>query len=302
MNQSIVIVGLGKMGSAFARNLVDKRVVPILFNRTHSIAEDLSTELGATSIMDLSEIAKIKTPRIVATFLPGGEATNEIYFGENGIFNHLNPGDSVIDFSNGHFSDDISRVTEFDQKEINYFDCGISGGPNGAQFAPCMMVGGKSEAFESIKELFEIAVSKGGGYQLVGDSGAGHFAKMVHNGIEYGMMQSIAEGFNMLKNSDYDFNLQKIADLYSKGSVIESKLIDSLKEGFGQYGDLSEFSGIVENTGTGQWFVEEAKKKSLDHQSIEAAVDFRLNSPNHMTFTGKILSVMRSIFGGHSIV
>lgn len=299
MKQTIVIVGLGKMGSSLARNLAGKGEVPVLYNRTSSVAEDLSTELGSTSIMNLEEISKIQNKKVVMTFLPAGEPTDAIL---NEIKSYLNVGDTVIDFSNGHFSDDISRASEFDQISVNYLDCGISGGPKGAQFHPCLMLGGKPAALEEVRLIFDLLVQDGGIYKLLGDVGAGHYAKMVHNGIEYGIMQSIAEGFNILKESEYKFNLKEVAHVYSDGSVIESNLIHMLKEGFEKYGDLSEFSGVVESSGTGQWVLEEASKKGLDKDSIQVAVDFRRNSSARTTFTGKILSMLRNIFGGHSIV
>ncbi len=299
MKQTIVLIGLGKMGSSLARNLASKGEIPILYNRTNSVAEDLSTELGCTSIMNLQEVSKIDSKKLIVLSLPPGEATSSIL---NEVKNYFIAGDTVIDFSNGHFSDDISRASEFDQISVSYFDCGISGGPKGAQFHPCLMVGGRKEAFEEIRWLFDLLVQDGGIYKLLGGVGAGHYAKMIHNGIEYGMMQSIAEGFNVLKNSEYNFDLKQVADVYSDGSVIESNLMHMVKEGLEKYGDLSEFSGVVEALGTGQWALEEAKKKGLDNESLQVAVDFRKNSSNHRTFTGKILTMLRNIFGGYPIV
>jgi 6-phosphogluconate dehydrogenase len=300
---NVVIVGLGKMGRAVALNLSGKVDNLYLFNRTLDVTNKVAYEAKAKPLQRLAQIKDIPTPKTIITILPAGQVTDLLLFGANSISSYLNPGDTVIDFSNGLAADDLRRSTELLKTEVTYMDCGISGGPVGSIKEPCLMLGGTKQVFESQEWLFKALTRDGGFYSLVGTTGAGHYTKMVHNAIEYGMMQAIAEGFNILKASEYNFDLKQISEVYSKGSIIQSKLISLLNEGYSKYGvELSKFSGLVNSTGEGEATLLEAETKGLDVDVLKASVEYRKNSIKHKTYTGKVLSLLRNMFGGHPAV
>lgn len=302
---NVVIIGLGKMGRALALNLSGKVENLYLFNRSLDVTNKVAYESKSKPLQRIAQIKDIPSPKTVITVLPAGQVTDSIMFGENSLSRFLNPGDTIIDFSNGLSTDDLRRSSELLKTEVNYMDCGISGGPVGAVKEPCLMLGGTKEVFEMQEWLFKALTSDGGFYSLVGSTGAGHYAKMVHNVIEYGMMQSIAEGFNILKSSEYSFDLKQISEVYSNGSIIQSKLMTLLNEGYSKYGvELSKFSGLINSTGEvgGQAILLEAETKGLDVDVLKASIEYRRNSVKHKTYTGKIRSLLRTMFGGHPVV
>jgi 6-phosphogluconate dehydrogenase len=300
---NVVIVGLGRMGRALAINLSGKVDNLYLFNRTLDKANKVGFESKGKVLQRLAQIKDIESPKTVIVSLPAGSVTDLILFGANSLSTYLNPGDTVIDFSNGLASDDLRREIEFRKTDIQYMDCGISGGPVGVLKEPCLMLGGELGVFESQEWLFKLLTQDGGFYSMVGKTGAGHYAKMIHNAIEYGMMQSIAEGFNILKASEYGFDLKKMSEVYSKGSIIQSKLISLLNEGYSKYGvELSQFSGLVHSLGEGEAALIEGESKELDVDVLKASVEFRRNSVKHKTYTGKVLSLLRNMFGGHPVI
>lgn len=213
----------------------------------------------------------------------------------------LDKGDTVIDGGNSFYKDSIRRGDELQNRGIRFLDVGVSGGPNGARHGACMMIGGDKKRFLELQDLF-IDLTLPDSFKFFGKAGAGHFVKMVHNGIEYGMMQAIAEGFEVMKKSDFNLNLQNVADLYNHGSVIESHLVGWLESGFKKYGEsLEDVSGTVAHTGEGKWTVEAAKELGIETPIIEGSYNFRVNSKDKPSFTGKILSMLRNQFGGHSM-
>jgi len=235
--------------------------------------------------------------------LPAGKPVDDIIFGANGLVELLSKKDIIIDAGNSFYKDSIRRYTELKKLGVNFVDVGVSGGPQGARYGACLMIGGDRKNYNYLKPLFiDTTVPKG--YQFFKGAGAGHFVKMVHNGIEYGMMQAIAEGFNVMKRSDYDLNLIEVADVYNHGSVIEAGLMGWLKNAFKLYGqDLNKVSGIVKHTGEGEWTIETAKELKTAAKNIEQAFEFRVNSINlnGSNYTGKLLTAIRDQFGGHGI-
>jgi len=217
------------------------------------------------------------------------------------IKSRLSKGDIIIDGGNSHYKDSIRRAEELAKDGIYFLDVGVSGGPAGAKEGACLMIGGEKLIYEKLEQLFkDLAVPYGYGH--MGKSGAGHFVKMVHNGIEYGMMQAIAEGFAILSKSDFNIDLKKTADLYNHASVIQSRLIGWAKSAFEAYGEnLDRVSGIVEHTGEGAWMVEAARDLGIPVPIIEGALKFRIDSEKNTSFTGKILSALRNQFGGHDV-
>jgi 6-phosphogluconate dehydrogenase len=301
MKKEVLIVGLGKMGSGIALNLLDQGYRVFGYNRTHLVTKKLERQ-GIHGVYDFSEVRnKISKPRIVWIMVPSGEAIEGILLGDNAIIKFLEPGDYVIDAGNSYFKNTINRYKIINKKGIKFIDVGVSGGPQGARYGASLMIGGHKENFEDLKFLFK-DLSVEGGYEFFEGQGAGHFVKMVHNAIEYGMMQSIAEGFNLLKKSNYNFDLEKVANVYSKGSVIESKLIKLLHEGFKKYTqDLEEVTSRVAYSGEVGWTIKTAEELQAYVEVIKKSLEFRKKSHLKETYIGKILSMLRNMFGGHSI-
>lgn len=298
LKKEIIFIGLGKMGANLARQLIRKDWRVTGYNRTKEVTEELGKE-GLNGIYSLSDLKKITSPKIIWLMLPAGKPMDEIILGKNGLVHILNPGDILIDGSNSYYEDTVKRVQEVKKYAVEYLDVGVSGGPKGALNGASCMVGGDRKIFEKIKPLFEdLSVPNGVAY--VGKSGAGHFVKMVHNGIEYGMMQSIAEGFTVLKKSNYHFDLMQIADIYNHGTVIESHLLYWLKKAYEEWGEnLEIIPSTVSQTGEGQWTLKTAEKLMVNVASLKVAVDFRTHSAEKPHYTGKILSALRRQFGGH---
>ncbi len=302
--KEIGLVGLGKMGANIARRFMEKGRMVAGYNATDEVTKKLENEgiIGAYSLGELTK--KLTSPRIIWLMVPAGQAVDEVIFGssaKDGHVKHLNKGDIIIDGGNSFYKDSIRRARELGKAGIEFVDVGVSGGPQGAREGACLMVGGNFETYEYLLPLFkDLAVE--GGVQFFEGAGAGHFVKMVHNGIEYGMMQAVAEGFNILKESDYKIDLAKAADLYNHGSVIESRLMGWLNEAFEQYGkDLKEVSGSVGRTGEADWTVQAARKMNLEPKNIEQALNFRIKSENNPSYTGQVLTALRNQFGRHGV-
>jgi 6-phosphogluconate dehydrogenase len=302
MKREIAIVGLGKMGKNITQRLLERKWRVFAFDIDEESRKEM-VKRGARVANSLEELVeKISHPRLIWLMVPAGKAVEETLFSKRGLINFLDKGDIVIDGGNSFFEDSIGRAKKLATKGIEFLDVGVSGGPKGAREGACLMIGGKKEIFEKLKPLFKDLATKDG-FEYLGKSGAGHFVKMVHNGIEYGMMQSIAEGFNLMKNSPFKLNLKKIAELYNHGSVIQSRLIGWLKDGFELHGqDLKGVSGKVGATGEGEWMVQVAKKWKIPVKIIEESFKFRIQSQKKPSYTGKILSALREQFGGHKVI
>jgi 6-phosphogluconate dehydrogenase len=301
MKKEIAIVGLGKMGKNMTLRLLERKWKIFAFDIDEKARKEIEKR-GAKIANSLKELVeKLSWPRLVWLMVPAGKTVEETLFSKRGLINFLEKGDIVIDGGNSFFEDSIERAKKLAKKGIEFLDVGVSGGPEGARKGACLMIGGKRDIFEKLKPLFR-DLSRNSSFQYVGKSGAGHFVKMVHNGIEYGMMQAIAEGFNLMKNSPFKLDLKRIASLYNKGSVIESRLIGWLVSVYKKHGEnLKMISGKVEATGEGEWTVKIAKKLKIPVKIIEEAVRFRKLSQKKPSYTGKILSALREQFGGHKV-
>jgi len=206
------------------------------------------------------------------------------------------------DGGNSPYLETIRRAKEITAKGIHFMDIGTSGGPGGARNGACMMVGGEKEDFDLMEPLLkDLTVNEGYGY--MGKYGAGHYVKMVHNGIEYGMMQAIGEGFGLMKQaSEFDIDLESVVNVYNHGSVIESRLIGWLQSGYKKYGvDLNDISGEISASGEGLWTVEAAKREGLEIPIIEGSLKFRDDSKGNPSYIGQVISVQRNQFGGHDV-
>lgn len=300
-HKTVGVVGLGKMGSGIATQLLEKGWNVVGYNRTFEKTQEF-VDLGMKPAHTLEKlVAKLPKPRVVWVMVPAGAAVEETLVGKDGLVNYLSKGDIVIDAGNSRFTESVRRSALFQKKGIRFIDAGVSGGPSGARYGACMMIGGDEKTYRYLEPLFaELSVAFG--QRFFAGAGAGHFVKMVHNGIEYGMMQAIAEGFAVMKKSPYKLPLSNIADVYNHGSVIESRLIAWLKEGFELFGEnLSVISGSVAHTGEGAWTVEAAKELGVHTPIIEESLEYRKKTEKKPDYTGKLLSTMRNRFGGHSI-
>lgn len=294
-------IGLGKMGFNMVERLLEKGYAIVVFDKNFDKNKEAMkniSKLGAESSGSLkSLVSALSTPRLIWLMVP----YNVVDVVLEGLTPFLQKGDTVIDGGNSPYKESMRRAKKLKEKGIGFLDVGVSGGPYGARNGACIMVGGEKEIFKKYEGLFK-DLSTENGYGYMGKSGAGHFVKMVHNGIEYGMMQALAEGFTVMKVSSFDLDLAKIAELYNHKSVIESRLIGWLKNAFEKYGeDLNEISGAAAHSGEGMWIIEEAKELGIPVPIIEGALNFRIKSQNNPSYTGKVLSALRNQFGGHEV-
>jgi len=296
--REIGIVGLGKMGGNIARNLIDNGWRVVGSNRSPEPTRELQGEGldGAYSLKELVE--KLKIPRLIWVMVPAGKPVDDTL---RELSDLMDKGDVLIDGGNSNFNDSKRHHKELRGRGIHFLDIGVSGGQEGARRGACLMIGGERELYEKLVSLF-VDMSAPGGFAFFPGPGAGHFVKMVHNGIEYGMMQSVAEGFNLMRESKYNLDLMEVARVYNASSIIESRLVGWLGSGFKKYGvELEEVSGSVAHSGEGQWTVETAKKMGQEVPVIEKSFNFRVESDKRPSYTGKIVQVLRNQFGGHDI-
>jgi len=290
-------IGLGKMGYNMVERLLEKGHQVVAFDRNPEAIKAVKSK-GAQSADTLAALVPVlPSPRLVWIMVPH-QAVDAVL---KELMLLLVKGDVVVDGGNSPYKESIRRSHELEAKGIDFLDAGVSGGPAGARSGACIMVGGRKEVFRKFEPLFR-DLSVPGGYGYMGKSGAGHFVKMVHNGIEYGMMQALAEGFAVMKASDFGLDLTRITDVYNHKSVIESRLVGWLQSAFEQYGeDLKDISGSAAQSGEGMWTVEAGKELGVPTPVIQGALDFRLQSQKNPSYTGKLISAMRNQFGGHDV-
>jgi glucose-6-phosphate 1-dehydrogenase len=298
--KQIGIVGLGKMGAGMARNLMEKGWRVAGWDHAAATTKALAAEglIAAETLTDL--VAALPTPRVIWLMVPA-TAVDDVLFGDDGLAGKLSSGDTVIDGGNSFYKDAVVRSDRLAKKDIHFLDVGTSGGPSGARNGACLMVGGHRQDADRLAPLFR-DLSVHDGWRFFDGPGAGHFVKMVHNGIEYGMMQAIAEGFGIMKQSSYGLDLERVGDIYQNGSVIESRLVDWMRKAIASNGsDMNGVSGTVRHTGEGAWTVEAAKETGAEARVIEAALQFRIDSEKNPSYVGRLLSALRGQFGGHMI-
>ncbi|MCL4358227.1 MAG: glucose-6-phosphate dehydrogenase [Patescibacteria group bacterium] len=295
-HRQIGIIGLGKMGGNLALRLKQKGWQ--VFGLDRSIQPESLVTKNIPVFDNLDKlIEKLTKPRLILLMLPADVVAGVIA----DLTTKFERGDVVIDAGNSFYENSIRHFKNLRKKGINFIDLGVSGGPAGALTGAVVLVGGEKKIALKFENLYR-DLAQLNGYVVIGQPGAGHFVKMVHNGIEYGMMESIAEGFNLFRRSRYKLDLKKIASVFNHGSVIESKLIGWLEEGLADFGqELKKVSGRVDQTGEGKWTIETAKKMKEPVEAIAAAFKFRLKSAKKPSYAGKILTILRAKFGGHKL-
>jgi 6-phosphogluconate dehydrogenase len=316
------MIGLGRMGGNIVRRLMQAGHACVVYDRNAAAVAELGRE-GATPSRDLGDfVRQLEKPRALWVMLPAGAVTHGTIVELAGL---LQPGDILIDGGNSFFQDDVAHAEMLQEKGIHYLDVGTSGGVWGLERGYCMMIGGDKAAFEHLDPIFaalapglgsiERTPGRDGhdpraerGYLYCGPAGAGHFVKMVHNGIEYGMMQAYAEGFDILRgvnspavpeNRRYKLDLADIAEVWRRGSVVASWLLDLSAIALAEDSELKEFSGYVEDSGEGRWTVQAAIEQAVPAEVLSAALYTRFRSRQQHTFAERILSAMRKQFGGH---
>jgi 6-phosphogluconate dehydrogenase len=293
----IGIIGLGKMGYNLALNLRDHNHKVTAFDKDQNVAEKISAEgiNGVSTIQQLAE--QLAKPRVIWLMVPAGDITQKV-IEETAAY--LEPGDILIDGGNSNYKETLRREEELKAKGIYFFDCGTSGGMEGARNGACTMVGGDEEVFKHIEPIFrDITVENG--YVYAGKAGSGHFLKMVHNGIEYGMMQAIAEGFEILEKSPFDYDYEKVAKVWNNGSVIRSWLMELTENAFSKDAKLDGLKGIMHSSGEGKWTVETALDLQAAAPVIAMSLMMRYRSLEQDTFSGKVVAALRNEFGGHAV-
>ena len=316
------MVGLGRMGANMTRRLLRGGHQVVVSDLSPEAVKHLAGEgaVGSTSLDDF--ISKLKPPRAAWVMVPAGGPTEQTV---QSLAPRMQPGDAIIDGGNSYFKDDVRRSKQCAEKGIHYLDVGTSGGVWGLERGYCMMIGGPKEAVQRLDPIFKtLAPGRGDiprtpgreklggtaeeGYIHCGPSGAGHFVKMVHNGIEYGLMQAYAEGFDIFRNATskelppdirYDLNLADIAEVWRRGSVVSSWLLDLTAMALAENPTLSEYTGFVQDSGEGRWTIQAAIDEAVPAEVLSAALYTRFRSRQEHTFAEKMLSAMRQKFGGH---
>ena len=296
----IAIIGLGRMGMNMARRLLKGGHQVVAFNRTPDKTDQIVEEggIGAYSIEEVVE--KLPTPRVVWIMLPAGPIVDDHI---SQLKDLMSQGDIIIDGGNTYYKDDIRRADVLAEKNIQFMDAGVSGGIWGLKIGYCLMIGGAKKTYQHLEPIFK-ALAPEEGYLYCGATGAGHFVKMVHNGIEYGMMQAYGEGFGILEASPYSesLNYGDVAHLWNQGSVVRSWLLELAEAAFKKDADLSEIRGYVEDSGEGRWTVQQAIETGVSAPVIALSLMQRFRSREEDSYSDKVLAALRREFGGHAVV
>ncbi|SDD30214.1 6-phosphogluconate dehydrogenase (decarboxylating) [Priestia aryabhattai B8W22] len=290
------LVGLGKMGINLGQNLLDQHHGVVAFDVNSNAVEQMK-EYGASGVSSLQALVQsLETPRVVWLMVPHTVVDSVI----SEVKPLLAEGDIVIEAGNSHYKESIRRYNELKENKIQFMDVGTSGGMEGARNGACYMIGGDREAWEIVEPIFrDTAVENG--YLYAGEAGSGHFLKMVHNGIEYGMMAAIGEGFEVLEKSQFDYDYEKVARVWNNGSVIRSWLMELTENAFSKDAKLDDIKGVMNSSGEGKWTVETALDLQTATPVIAMSLLMRYRSLEDDTFTGKVVSALRNEFGGHAV-
>ncbi len=290
-------IGLGKMGMNMVTRLRRDQHRIVAFDRSADLIKQADAQgcTGASSLADL--VGKLSAPRAVWVMVPSGAPTEETV---QAVAALLQPGDTIIDGGNTRFHDDVRRAAELKTRGIHYVDAGTSGGIWGLKVGYCLMVGGENAAVNRLAPVFK-TLAPDDGWAHVGAAGAGHYVKMVHNGIEYSMMQGYAEGFELMSKSEYKLDLARIADLWMHGSVVRSWLLELAAGALKDDQKLEKLKGYVQDSGEGRWMIADAIEKDVPVPTLTTALFTRFRSRQQESFAEKMLAALRNAFGGHAV-
>lgn len=292
----IGLIGLGKMGLNLGQQMLEKGHEVVAYDVNPEAMQVLAS-CGAERSVSLGElVGKLASPRVLWLLVPHGLVDT--------VLEELEPllssGDIVVEAGNSHYKESMRRASQFKQSGIFYLDAGTSGGMEGARHGACYMVGGDPEAWQVVEPVFrDTAVENG--YLYAGPSGSGHFLKMIHNGIEYGMMAAIGEGFEVLEKSEFDYDFEKVAAVWNNGSVIRSWLMELTERAFSKDAQLDEIKGVMHSSGEGKWTLETALDMQVATPVIAMSLLMRYRSLSTDTFSGKVVAALRNEFGGHAV-
>ncbi|MET3322304.1 UNVERIFIED_ORG: 6-phosphogluconate dehydrogenase [Peribacillus simplex] len=290
------LIGLGKMGLNLGQNLIEQNHDVVAYDLDSCAVQEMEINgaKGTTNILEL--INSLEQPRIIWLMVPHDAVDLVI----NEVTPFLSIGDILIEAGNSHYKDTIRRYNSLKKYGVSFMDVGTSGGMEGARKGACYMIGGDLEAWRIVEPIFSDTAVKNG-YLYAGKAGSGHFLKMIHNGIEYGMMAAIGEGFELLEKSEFEYDYEKVARVWNNGSVIRSWLMDLTENAFSKDAKLDEIKGIMNSSGEGKWTVETAFDLQTATPVIAMALLMRYRSLENDTFTGKVVAALRNEFGGHAV-
>ncbi len=293
----LAIVGLGRMGSNMARRLLRGGHRVVVHNRSPEPIRQLEQEGAAGAYSLESLVSQLRPPRAVWLMLPAGDPTEQML---QRLADLLEPNDILVDGGNAYWKDSVRRAEWLKARGLRFLDIGTSGGIWGLEYGYCLMVGGDESAFREIEPALATLAPENG-YRYLGPAGAGHFAKMVHNGIEYGLMQAYAEGFEILERSPFQYDLAELAALWNHGSVIRSWLLELAERAFRHDPELATLRGYVEDSGEGRWTVLTAIEEDVPTPVITLALQMRFRSRQADSFAAKVVAALRREFGGHAV-
>ncbi len=290
-------IGLGKMGMNMVTRLRRDNHRIVVFDRSADLVKQAESHgcVATASLPDL--IGKLAAPRTVWVMVPSGAPTEETV---QAVAALLQPGDTVIDGGNTRFHDDVRRAADLKKKQLHYIDVGTSGGIWGLKVGYCLMIGGEDAPVKRLTPIFTTLAPENG-WAHVGGHGAGHYVKMVHNGIEYSMMQGYAEGFELMSKSDYNLDLGRVADLWMHGSVVRSWLLELAVDALKDDPKLDKLKGFVQDSGEGRWMIADAIEKDVPVPTLTTALFTRFRSRQDQSFAEKMLAALRNAFGGHAV-
>ncbi len=293
----IGVAGLGKMGKGLVANMLEKGIDVVVWNRSPDDSKEMES-IGAKKTDTLESFCNsLENPKIIWLMVLPGQPTDEVI---KALLPFVNSEDLIIDGGNSFYKDTLRRGKELEGK-VRFMDIGTSGGPSGARAGACLLVGGDKKDFIRVEPILRL-ISAENGYSHLGDLGSGHFAKMIHNGIEYGMMQAIAEGANILKNAPFKYDLSQVFDIYNHRSVIESRLVGWAKTAFDEDPELANISSKIGALGEGEWTVKTAEEIGVPAPVIKESFEVRKRSTeNSNNFSDKVVSALRGQFGGHAV-
>ncbi len=291
------MIGLGRMGAGMTQRLLQGGHQVMVFDRSPETVKALASK-GATGTSSLEDLGqKLKAPRVFWMMIPAGAAVDDTI---QRLQDTVSPGDVIVDGGNSNYKDSIRRAEDLRTKQIEFLDVGVSGGIWGLKVGFNLMVGGNQAVFEQVQPIFK-TLAPPDGYAYVGASGAGHYSKMVHNGIEYSLLQGYAEGFEILKAAPYGFDLAQLARLWNHGSVIRSWLLELAQAALERDPELARIRGWVEDSGEGRWTLEEAIDHAVPAPALAMSLFVRYRSRQEDSFSAKVLAALRNEFGGHPV-